>query len=147
MSHTYAQNLVHLVFSTKGRSRAIPKEFQPKLWSYAAGVCHNHDIHAQAIGGFDDHLHLLIQLPPALPLARAANIIKSNTSRWAHEQQQGLVWQEGYGAFSVSASVVQAVIRYIQNQPVHHKKMDFRTEFLLLLKKHNVPFDPKFVLG
>jgi putative transposase len=147
MSHIYTQNLIHLVFSTKERCRSISTEFQPRLWAYAASVCRNHEIGVHASGGFDDHLHLLIELPPTLPLAKAANIVKANTSRWAHEQGRRVFWQEGYAAFSVSLSVSQTVIRYIQNQPTHHRKMDFRTEFLLLLKKHHVPFDPKFVLG
>jgi putative transposase len=69
MSHTYAQNVVHLVFSTKGRERMIPPEFQPRLWAYIAGVCKNIEIFVHAIGGMEDHIHLLIQIPAKLPLA------------------------------------------------------------------------------
>jgi putative transposase len=147
MPHTYAQNTVHIIFSTKDRRKSIPKEFQPSLWAYIAGICKNHAIFTQAIGGAADHIHLLVELPQSLPLAKAVLTIKSNSSRWAHAQNHKFAWQEGYAAFSVSASLVPAVVRYIRNQEAHHKKMPFDAEFLALLKKHRVSFDPKFALG
>ena len=147
MPHTYAQNVIHLVFSTKDRAKLIPKELQSRMWAYAAGICKNHDILAHAIGGMDDHIHLLIQIPPSLSLAIAVNAIKSNSSRWASEQGHKFAWQQGYAAFSVSASLVPTVVRYIQTQESHHKKMTFDAEFLALLNKHGVAFDPKFVFG
>ena len=147
MPHTYVQNTVHIIFSTKDRRKSIPKEFQPGLWAYIAGICKNHAIFTQAIGGAADHIHLLVELPQSLPLAKAVLTIKSNSSRWAHAQNHKFAWQEGYAAFSVSASLVPAVVRYIQNQEAHHKKMPFDAEFLALLKKHGVSFDPKFALG
>jgi putative transposase len=127
--------------------KSIPNDFQSHLWSYIAGICKNHRILAHSIGGAADHIHLLIQLPRALPLAKAVLTINSNSSRWAHIQNHKFAWQEGYAAFSVSASQIPSVLRYIQNQPAHHKKMSFDAEFLALLKKHGVSFDPKFALG
>ncbi len=147
MPHTYSQNIVHVVFSTKDRRKLIPKEFQPRIWAYAAGICKEHDILAHAVGGSDDHIHLLIQISPSLALAKVVNTIKSNTSRWANEEGLKFAWQQGYAAFSVSASNVPAVEGYIRNQEAHHKKMNFDTEFLALLKEHGVDFDPKFVFG
>jgi putative transposase len=147
MPHTYAQNVLHLVFSTKDRAKLIPKELQPRMWAYAAGICKNHEILVHAIGGMDDHIHLLIQIPPSLSLSNAVNAIKSNSSRWAGEQGHKFAWQQGYAAFSVSASLIPTVVQYIQNQESHHKKMSFDAEFLALLKKHGVEFDPKFVFG
>jgi putative transposase len=147
MPHTYAQNSIHIVFSTKDRAKLIPKDFQPRMWSYVAGICKNHEILVHAIGGMDDHIHLLIQLPASLPLAKAVLAIKSNSSKWANEQGHKFAWQQGYGAFSVSASLIPAVVRYIQTQKSHHRKMTFDEEFLVLLKKHGVEFDPSFVFG
>jgi putative transposase len=147
MPHTYAQNAVHVVSSTKDRAKLIPHDFQPRLWSYAAGICKKDGIFVHAIGGMDDHIHLLIQIPPSLALAKAVNALKSNSSRWATEEGFPFAWQQGYAAFSVSTSNVPAVIRYIQNQETHHKKMSFEAEFLALLKKHGVEYDPKFVFG
>jgi len=147
MSHTYAQNVVHIVFSTKDRRPTISKEFQARTWSYIGGICKKLEIFVHAIGGADDHIHLLIQVPPPLSLAKAVLAIKSNSSRWANQQSNGFTWQEGYAAFSVSASRIPAVIRYIRTQEAHHRRMNFEAEFVALLKKHGVEFDPRFVFG
>jgi len=147
VSHTYAQNVIHVVFSTKDRRKSISPDFQPKVWAYSAGICKKHGIFVHAIGGVEDHVHFLIQLPPVMALAKAVATIKSNSSRWASEEGHKLAWQQGYGAFSVSASIVPAVVRYIQNQEEHHRKMSFDEEFVALLRKHGVECDPKFVYG
>ncbi len=147
MSHSYVQNIVHLVFSTKERRKSIPAEFQPALWAYVAGICKKNQIFVHAVGGMDDHIHSLIQIPSTLPLAKAVLTIKSNSSRWAREQIRRFEWQEGYGAFSVSASNVAAVEQYVRNQAAHHRKMSFEEEFVALLKKCGVEFDAKYVLG
>src|SRR5216683_3059142 len=111
------------------------------------GHLQKHGIFVHAIGGVEDHAHFLIQLPPVMALAKAVATIKSNSSRWANEEGHKLAWQQGYGAFSVSASIVPAVVRYIQNQEAHHRKMSFDEEFVALLRKHGVEYDPKFVYG
>ncbi|HKQ87828.1 MAG TPA: IS200/IS605 family transposase [Candidatus Acidoferrales bacterium] len=144
MPHTYARNTLHVVFSTKNRRAAIPIEFQPEMWAYAAGVCQKIGITVFAIGGIDNHMHLLLQIPAALAVAKAVSTIKSNTSRWANERGRRFAWQEGYGAFSVSQAVIPAVTRYIQNQRIHHRKIDFEAEYVGFLKKHQIEFDPKF---
>jgi REP element-mobilizing transposase RayT len=147
MSHTYAQNVVHVVFSTKGRDKTIDREFQTRLWAYMAGICKKLGIYVHSVGGMADHVHLLIQLPAVLALAKAVLTIKANSSRWANEEGRKLAWQQGYAAFSVSASNVGAVVRYIENQAEHHKKRSFSEEFCALLKKHGIEFDAKYVLG
>jgi putative transposase len=147
VSHTYAQNVIHVVFSTKDRRKLMSGEFRPRMWAYAAGVCNKLEIPVLAVGGMEDHIHFLLQIPPTLPVAKAVLAIKSNSSRWANEEGHKFAWQQGYGAFSVSNSVVPTVIRYIQNQETHHRRMSFDAEFLALLKKHGIGFDPKFVFG
>jgi putative transposase len=147
MPHTYTQITTHVIFSTKNRTKSIPQNFQPKLWAYAAGICRNHKIVPLAIGGTDDHIHLLVQIPPTMDMSKAVTTIKANSSRWAHEEGQKFVWQQGYAAFSVSASSIQSVVRYIQNQEIHHKKMSFEEEWSALLKKHNIEFDARSSLS
>jgi putative transposase len=147
MSHAYSQISIHLVFSTKDRRKLIGKHHQPLLWSYLAGICQKDGIFVHAIGGTEDHIHLLIQIPPSLPLAKAVNVLKSSSSKWASVKGFSFAWQDGYAAFSVSASNIPAVLRYIETQEAHHRKLTFDEEFLALLKKHNVEFDMKFVLG
>jgi putative transposase len=147
MSHTYSQNHVHVVFSTKERRKAIPREYLERLWAYMGGICKREEIFIHAIGGMEDHIHLLLQIPPSLALANAVLLLKSNSSKWMNEEGHRFAWQRGYGAFSVSASNLNAVVRYIQNQERHHKKMSFEEEFVALLKRHGVSFDPKYVFG
>ena len=147
MSHSYAQNIVHLVFSTKERRKLIPPEFQPALWAYVAGICKKNEVFVHAVGGMDDHIHSLIQVPAKLALAKAVLTIKSNSSRWMHEGGHKMEWQAGYAAFSVSASNVATVEQYIRNQAAHHRKMNFEEEFVALLKKHGVEFDASYVFG
>lgn len=149
MPHSYAQNRVQVVFSTKERKRLIDPAIQGRLWKYVAGIAQNHGVHVLAVGGVEDHLHVLLDLPPMLPLAKAIQTIKANSSKWMSEHRgtRDFAWQEGYGAFSVSASNAKAVVHYIENQTEHHKERSFEDEFVALLKKHGVPYDPKYVFG
>jgi len=142
MAHTYVQNLIHLVFSTKERRKLISKERQARLWKYMVGICKQKRIFVHEIGGMEDHAHMLIQLPPTLSLSDAVLEIKTSSSRW---MGRDFAWQRGFGAFSVSASNLDRVIRYIRTQESHHKKMSFDEEFIALLRKHGVAFDPKYV--
>lgn len=148
MSHSYVSNRVHVVFSTKERRKLITDDLQPKLWGYIVGIGRNHQLSIPAVGGTEDHLHILLELPGNTPLSKAVQLIKSNSSKWLNETQSNTFgWQEGYAAFSVSASNVEAVARYIDNQREHHRKQTFEEEFLELLRKHGVDYDPQFVFG
>jgi len=147
LSHSFAQNYLHVVFSTKERRNLIPAEFQLKVWAYLAGIGRKHEMVVAVVGGTANHAHLLFQLPAHLPLAKAVLLLKSNSSKWMNEQGYRFAWQEGYGAFSVSASNVAAVTRYIRNQEAHHRKISFEREYLTLLKKHGVNFDGEYVFG
>jgi REP element-mobilizing transposase RayT len=147
MSHSYVQNHLHVVFSTKEREKLIAKPMQPKLWSYMAGIAPNHDFLVIANGGMEDHVHLLILLPPILTLAKAINFLKSNSSKWMNEHGTRFAWQQGYGGFAVSKSNIGAVVRYINEQERHHRKMSFEDEFIGLLDRHGIEYDPRHVFG
>lgn len=147
MSHTFSRNHVHVVFSTKNRGKIIPKDTQAKVWAYLGGIARKHEMIAVAIGGTDNHVHILLHLPATIALAKAVLLLKSNSSRWMSEQCAGFSWQEGYGAFSVSSSNLDHVTRYIQNQEAHHRKINFEEEFRALLVKHHVEYDPKHIFG
>ena len=135
---------MHVIFSTKDRRKIIEKELQPRLWAYLAGIGKHHDINMLAVGGTEDHVHLLFHLPPKLALAKAVLLLKANSSKWMNKD---LSWQEGYGAFSVSASNLESVIRYVRNQQKHHRKFTFEAEFRAILRRHGIECDPRDLLG
>src|SRR3974390_601725 len=134
---SYVSNHVHIVFSTANRLKLIPEELQPKLWAYMAGTAKNPGMHAVAIGGIQDHVHVLLNLGPTLVIAKAVQLLKANSSRWTNDHPGvRFEWQEGYFACSVSRSQVATVRRYIANQREHHHRMDSAQEFEFLLQRH-----------
>ena len=144
MSHSYAHNPVHLVFSTRERRKLIPKESQSRLWAYLAGICKKQRIFVHAIGGMEDHIHMLIEIPLTMAFSDAIKEIKTGSSQWMGAR---FAWQVGFGVFGVSESNVNTVIRYIRNQETHHRRMTYEQEFIALLQKHGVPHDRRYVLG
>jgi putative transposase len=150
MSHTYSSNRIHVIFSTKNREKILSEKLQPKLWTYMAGIAHHQNFAAMIVGGIEDHIHALLVLPPTLPLAKAVQYIKGSSSKWINDSSMistHFAWQEGYGAFSVSASQTSEVMRYIREQRVHHEKTSLAEEFVAFLKKYGVDYDPAYVLG
>jgi REP element-mobilizing transposase RayT len=95
----------------------------------------------------EDHIHLLLQFPATTMIADAIRDIKANSSRWMSDEIGRFAWQEGYGGFGVSKSNIAAVARYIQNQERHHKRMTFEEEFISMLKKAGIEYDPRYVFG
>jgi REP element-mobilizing transposase RayT len=145
MSQSYSHNLVHCVFATKDRRDSIrnPEE----LWRYLVAVAYAKKIHVVAAGGTVNHVHLLVLLPQTIALATAIQEVKANSSRWMREASRLFQWQRGYGAFSVSESQRETVAHYIANQAEHHRKWSFEDEYVSLLKRSGVEFDPRYVLG
>jgi putative transposase len=111
---------------------------------HLAGVCKNKKIFVHEIGGVEDHLHMLIEVLLTISFSDALKEIKTSSSRWMGRE---LAWQPGFALFGVSASNLDTVIRYIRTQEAHHKKMTFEQEFIALLKKHRVAYDPRYVFG
>ncbi|HZS98542.1 MAG TPA: IS200/IS605 family transposase [Terriglobales bacterium] len=147
MSHTYALQFTHIVFSTKDRRNLIPAELLPRLIAYVGGVNRKVGLDSIAVGGTPNHLHILIGLPPTMRLAEAVQKLKANSSRWLGEQNVIFEWQKGYGAFSVSPSMLRIVKTYVQRQEEHHRARTFDDEFLPLLKKSGVQVEKKEALG
>jgi putative transposase len=148
MAHTFTNLLVHIIFSTKDRSPLIDAELKPKLHAYTGGIIREVNGKAYAINGVADHIHVLASLPPTIALADAMRTIKTNSSRWVHEQGKAkshFAWQTGYGAFSVSKSNVSEVMNYIAGQEEHHRKMTFQQEFLIFLEKHGIKYDEGYI--
>ena len=145
---SYISNYVHFVWSTKDRRPLIRKPWENKLYGFLGGILRNKNSKLICAGGMPDHVHVLASLPATVSLSAMANALKANSSRWVHEQIKNadeFRWQEGYGAFSVSKSAEARVIEYIHSQKEHHRKQDFKEEFVALLKKHKIEYDEKYL--
>ena len=150
MSHSYVNNLVHCVFSTKERKPLIGTDLQKRLWAFLSSVAIERGMTVVAVGGMEDHVHILVAVPATMALAKAVQSLKGVSSKWIHDEfpeQRQFAWQAGYGAFSVSRSRLDATAAYIRNQREHHRSKSFEQEFVLLLEKHGIEFDPKYVFG
>jgi putative transposase len=148
MAHTYINLLIHGIFSIKDRLPLIESEMKAELLPVIGGIVRNIKGKAYAINGTTDHLHILMSLPPSLSASEAMQKIKANSSRWIHEKwpkQKAFGWQEGYGAFSVSKSNVPDVIKYIDTQEEHHRKMTFKEEYISFLLKHDIDYDERYL--
>jgi REP element-mobilizing transposase RayT len=135
---------MHCVFSTKERRRLITPELQDRLYPYLGGIARENKMKALAIGGVEDHVHALLSIPATLPIAKAVQLLKGNSSKWIHEtfpNQRLFEWQEGYGAFSIALSGVKTTIRYIQSQKQHHQSHSFKDELTAFLEKNGIPYE------
>jgi putative transposase len=137
----------HLVFSTKGREPVIAAAWRSKLHGYFRGVVEGLGGQCEIVGGADDHVHLLVRLNAMHRLADVMRELKKASSAWVREDraQRGFAWQEGYAAFTVSASGMDEVRRYIENQEEHHRERSFREELVIMLKRSGVKYDERYL--
>ena len=150
MSHTFSNLLFHLVWSTKNREPYIKKEIKPRLHSYMRTIIEGEGAKLLFINGVEDHVHLLVAMPLKLLIPDLIEKVKPVSTKWFNKtflDSKGFKWQEGYGAFSVGKSNLQEVIKYIENQEEHHKKVSFEQEFMGFLEAQGISYDKRFVLG
>lgn len=142
MAQTLTRLLVHVVFSTKGRSPLIVPEMENDLHKYLAGIARNHDSPLLAAGGTADHIHLLVAQSKNIALASLLMHLKKDSSKWIKTRSpRAFAWQEGYGAFTLGASQLPAATRYIARQKEHHRRASFQDELRALCRKYDVALD------
>ena len=142
--HSFASCLVHCVWGTKNREPYLTPDLRERLWPYLGGIARQNQMKALAIGGANDHVHMLVSLPATLSIAKAMQLLKGNSSKWSREtfpKMHFFAWQEGYGAFSVGVSGVDRTVAYIRNQAEHHRTRSFRQEYAAMLKTHGFTFE------
>ncbi len=148
MAQTLTRLLVHIVFSTKDRRNLISPAVEPELHAYLGGICRNRESPALAIGGTENHVHLLISLSKNIALSDLMMTLKKDSSKWIKENRDALrefYWQEGYGAFSIGESQVRALTDYIRGQKERHKALTFEDEVVALAERYGVVFDPRYL--
>ena len=141
MAHSYTNLIFHIVYGTKERRPFIDEEFQPRLYEYLGGTIRGLKGISLEIGGVEDHVHILVKLPPTITVSDFLEKLKANTSKWSKSVRRGFGWQDGYAAFTVSESQVERVRHYIQYQREHHARSSFREVLIALLEADGVKYD------
>jgi putative transposase len=148
MANTFSCLNIHCVFSTKDRVALLTPEIRDRLWPYMAGIAKQNSIFPKCIGGVADDVHLLLELPTTMAMAKAIQSIKTGSSGWIHQTFPALrnfAWQQGYGAFSVGVSQIPETIQSIERQPEHHRTRTSKEEYLAFLKKHGANLEDKYL--
>jgi putative transposase len=148
MANTYTQLYNHIVFATKYRRASIQAFWQEELHRYITGIVQNHDHKMLQINSMPDHIHMFIGMKPHQSLSNLVQIVKSDSSKWINAKKVGLhqfAWQEGFGAFSYSKSLLPKVILYIQHQQHHHRKKTFREEYVHMLNESGIDYDERYI--
>jgi REP element-mobilizing transposase RayT len=148
IANTYTQIYIHVVFAVEGRQNLIQPERNNELQKYITGIVSGQKQKLIAINNMPDHLHLLVGIKPDMALSDLVRDVKAGSSKFINEQHWVMgrfSWQDGFGAFSYSHSQLGTVIRYIENQQKHHAKKSFREEYLTLLEKFGVEYDPQYI--
>ena len=144
--HTFVNALYHCVFSTKDRLPLIDREIRPRLEPYLAGIARAEKMRLLGVGGVADHMHLLLSLPAPLPLAKAMQLLKGNSSKWINDtfpRPLRFAWQEGYGAFTIGTSQAEATLAYFARQEAHHARKSFRDEIIEMLNRHGMTWEDR----
>ena len=150
MAYTYSSIYFHHIFSTKNQQKIIRDDLQERLWAYMGGIARENRMDALSIGGVEDHVHLLLSLSTRFLVSKAIQLIKGGSSHWIHTtfpQYHDFKWQEGYGVFSVSRSKIADLDKYIKNQREHHRRRNYREEFVAFLNEHGIKYDNRYVWG
>ena len=148
MSYTNLQ--YHIAFSTKARRPCLEPDRLSRTCEYIGGIIREQRGQMLAANGTADHVHLAAVASPTVCLADFLRTIKTNSSAWIHRTFSDLRdfhWQDGYAAFSVSASVMPRVLSYVRRQTEHHKKMSFMEELVALLDKHGIEYDKRYLFA
>ena len=148
MAGTFTNLLYHIVFSTKLRQPLIVTTLQEELYKYMGGIIRGEGGTLLEIGGMPDHVHLLTRFKADKSVSHMLQLIKANSSKWANErpeQNSRFAWQTGYAAFSVSESQVGVVRDYVRRQEEHHRRSSFQKELLVLLEKHEIEYDERYL--
>jgi putative transposase len=148
VANTYSQIYIQVVFAVEGRQSLIKPEYNDELQKYITGIISAQGQKLIAINNVPDHLHLLVGLQPDKSLSDLIRDVKASSSKFINGKRWvagRFAWQEGFGAFSYSRSHIDAVVRYIKNQQKHHEKQSFHDEYVNLLEKFGVNYDPKYI--
>ena len=150
MANTYTQLYTHIVFHTKSTGIIMRDEDLERVFQYIGGIIRDEGAIPFAVGGVADHIHILTTLPKSMSLADFMRVIKANSSKWLRRLDsyyESFRWQDGYGAFSVSPSLMKRTTRYILTQAEHHKTKTYHDEYCEVLDAYGIEYDERYAFG
>ena len=150
MASTMAKIDVHVIFHIKSTSVQMDKGDLPRIFEYIGGVLNGVGTIPIIIGGVSDHIHLLTSLPSTMSISELVRITKANSSKWIKTISPAyatFAWQSGYGAFSVSPSILNKTIEYIKNQEQHHQRTAFADELKAFLNAYQIAYNEEFIFN
>jgi REP element-mobilizing transposase RayT len=146
MPQSLAKVYVHIVFTTKNGYPFIHEDIRAETHSYIIGVISKLGSFTEEIYCNPDHIHILCTLPRTITIADLISKIKTASSKWIKTKGvNNFSWQDGYGVFSVSSSVVSKVENYIRNQPKHHQKFTYKDELIKFFKEYKIEYNEKYL--
>jgi putative transposase len=148
VANTYTSLHYHVIFSTKNREKWIESDLEQRIWAYLGGIARENNVTPVLIGGVEDHVHLLLGLPPVFALSNAVKVIKGGSSKWIKETFPALAkfgWQDGYAAFTASKSHLPELVAYIRDQREHHRRKSFEEEYRAFLDRHEIRYDRRYL--
>ena len=148
MASTFTILLCHFIFSTKNRVPMISSSLEPELYRYIGGILRGEGATLIEIGGMPDHVHIVVQMKPTMAVANLMMHVKAGSSKWVNASRRlppRFGWQDGYGAFTVSASQLAGVRAYVRNQAEHHRQRTFQEEFVEFLNRHGIEYEERYL--
>ncbi|PKP04177.1 MAG: transposase [Bacteroidetes bacterium HGW-Bacteroidetes-9] len=148
MANTYSQIYIQTVFAVQNRNAMIHNLWEDELYKYITGIVQNKGQKMLSINGTSNHIHIFIGMKPTCCLSDLVREIKKSSTSFIQEKKfckSRFTWQEGFGAFSYSHSQLTDVIKYIENQKQHHRKINFEAEYLSFLKAFEIEFKHEFL--
>ena len=145
---TYTQILYQIVFSTKNREKTLLESEREQLFTYIWGILKKKKCHLYRIGGVEDHLHIVTHIHPMVAPSMLIKDIKLASSKFIKNENifpnfNG--WQDGFGAFTYKYSAKDDLIEYVKNQVEHHKIINFKDEYITLLKENRIEFNERYL--
>jgi len=148
MANTFTQLYIQYIFAVKFRAACIQASWKESLHKYITGIFQENKHKMLQINSMPDHIHILIGLNPEQSISSIIQNVKAESSKWINDQKftpSKFAWQQGYGAFSYSRSHLSRVIRYIQQQELHHRKRTFLNEYKSFLKAFCIEYDERYI--
>jgi putative transposase len=148
MANTYHQVYIQVVFAVKYREAVLHNDWRKNVFAVIGNLINETGCKTIIVNGVEDHVHCFLGLKPTVSISELMKTVKAKSSKYINDNKLLLnrfEWQEGYGVFSYSHSQIKEVYHYVANQEEHHKKENFREEYLKYLEKFEIPHDVRYI--